>query len=116
DHAIPTLKQLNALGVKISLDDFGTGFSSMNYLTKFAIDRLKIDKSFVWNIANGGSDSNIVITIIQMAHSLGLKVIAEGVEDYEQFQFLNEHGCDEVQGFYYSKPLPAEMIKKFLED
>lgn len=115
DHAIPTLKQLNALGVKISLDDFGTGYSSMNYLTKFAIDRLKIDRSFIWNIEKGGSDSNIVITIIRMAHSLGLKVIAEGVEDNKQLQFLNEHGCDEVQGFFYSKPLPAEEIKtKFL--
>ena len=115
DHAIPTLKQLNALGVKISLDDFGTGYSSMNYLTKFSIDRLKIDRSFIWNIEKGGSDSNIVIIIIRMAHSLGLKVIAEGVEDNKQLQFLNEHGCDEVQGFFYSKPLPAEEIeKKFL--
>lgn len=111
DHAIPTLKQLHALGVKISLDDFGTGYSSLNYLTKFAIDRLKIDRSFIWNIEKGDSDSNIVITIIRMAHSLGLKVIAEGVEDKEQLQFLNEHGCDEVQGFFYSKPLPAEEIK-----
>jgi EAL domain-containing protein (putative c-di-GMP-specific phosphodiesterase class I) len=115
DHAIPTLEQLNGLGVKISLDDFGTGYSSLNYLTKFAIDRLKIDRSFIWNIEKSGSDSNIVITIIRMAHSLGLKVIAEGVEDNKQLQFLNEHGCDEVQGFFYSKPLPAEEIKaKFL--
>lgn len=116
EHAIPTLKQLNELGVKISLDDFGTGYSSMNYLTKFTIDRLKIDRSFIRNIEKGGSDSNIVITIIRMAHSLGLKVIAEGVEDNKQLQFLNEHGCDEVQGFFYSKPVPAEEIKKnFLE-
>lgn len=116
DHAIPTLKQLSALGVKISLDDFGTGYSSMNYLTKFAIDRLKIDRSFIWNIEKGGSDSNIVITIIRMAHSLGLKVIAEGVEDVKQLEFLDEHGCDEVQGFYYSKPLPAVEIKnKYLK-
>lgn len=111
DHAIPTFKQLDELGVKVSLDDFGTGYSSLNYLTKFAIDRLKIDRSFIWNIEKGDSDSNIVITIIRMAHSLGLKVIAEGVEDQEQLRFLNEHGCDEVQGFIYSKPLPAEEIK-----
>lgn len=112
EHAIPTLQQLNALGVKISLDDFGTGYSSMNYLTKFAIDRLKIDRSFIWNIEKGGSDVNIVVTIIRMAHGLGLKVIAEGVEDNEQLQFLKEHGCDEVQGYFYSKPLPAEAIQK----
>ena len=112
DHAIPTLKRLNALGVKISLDDFGTGFSSMNYLTKFTIDRLKIDRSFIWNIDKSASDSNIVVTIIRLAHSLGLKVIAEGVEDNEQLQFLDAHGCDEVQGFFYSKPVPAEEIQK----
>lgn len=88
----------------------------MNYLTKFAIDRLKIDRSFIWNIGKSGSDSNIVITIIRMAHSLGLKVIAEGVEDDKQLQFLGEHGCDEVQGFIYSKPLPAvDIEREFLE-
>lgn len=70
---------------------------------------MKIDCSFIWNIEKGGSDLNI--TLIRMAHSLELKVIAEGVEDKKQLQFLNEHGCDEVQGFFYSKPLPAEEIK-----
>ena len=111
DYAIPTLNRLDALGVKISLDDFGTGFSSMNYLTKFTIDRLKIDRSFIWNIDKSASDSNIVVTIIRLAHSLGLKVIAEGVEDNKQLQFLDNHGCDEVQGFFYSKPVPAEGIQ-----
>ncbi len=111
EHAIPTLKKLSALGVKISIDDFGTGYSSMNYLTKFAIDRLKIDKSFIWNIEKSVSDSNIVITIIRMAHNLGLKVIAEGVEDEKQLQFLQEHGCDEVQGYVFSKPLQAEDVE-----
>ncbi|WP_318614110.1 EAL domain-containing protein [Sporosarcina sp. YIM B06819] len=111
EHAIPTLKKLNELGVKISIDDFGTGYSSMNYLTKFPIDRLKIDRSFIWNIEKNVSDSNIVITIIRMAHNLGLKVIAEGVENKEQLQFLQDHGCDEVQGFYFSKPLTVENIE-----
>ncbi len=111
NYAIPTLKRLNALGVQISLDDFGTGYSSMNYLTKFAIDSLKIDRSFIWNIEKGESDSIIVSTMIRMAHGLGLKVIAEGVEDTKQLQFLNEHGCDEVQGFIFSKPVPAEEIE-----
>ncbi|MEK5037810.1 EAL domain-containing protein [Sporosarcina sp. FSL K6-3457] len=111
EHAIPTLKKLNELGVKISIDDFGTGYSSMNYLTKFPIDRLKIDRSFIWNIEKNVSDSNIVITIIRMAHNLGLKVIAEGVENEKQLQFLHDHGCDEVQGFYFSEPLPVETIE-----
>ncbi|WP_203247227.1 putative bifunctional diguanylate cyclase/phosphodiesterase [Sporosarcina beigongshangi] len=111
EHAIPTLRELNELGVKISIDDFGTGYSSMNYLTKFPIDRLKIDRSFIWNIDNNDSDSNIVITIIRMAHNLGLKVIAEGVENDKQLQFLYEHDCDEVQGFFFSKPLSVEMIE-----
>lgn len=111
EHAIPTLEKLNALGVQISIDDFGTGYSSMNYLTKFAINRLKIDRSFIWNIEKSVSDSNIVSTIIRMAHNLGLKVIAEGVEDHKQLQFLREHGCDEVQGFIYSKPVSAEEIE-----
>lgn len=111
EHAIPTLQKLNELGVKISIDDFGTGYSSMSYLTKFPIDRLKIDRSFIWNIEKNVSDSNIVITIIRMAHNLGLKVIAEGVENEKQLQFLHEHGCDEVQGFYFSEPLPVETIE-----
>lgn len=111
EHAIPTLKKLNELGVKISIDDFGTGYSSMNYLTKFPIDRLKIDRSFIWNIEKNVSDSNIVITIIRMAHNLGLKAIAEGVENEKQLQFLREHGCDEVQGFFFSEPLPVENIE-----
>ncbi len=111
EHAIPTLQKLNELGVKISIDDFGTGYSSMSYLTKFPIDRLKIDRSFIWNIEKNVSDSNIVITIIRMAHNLGLKVIAEGVENEKQLQFLHEHGCDEVQGFYFSEPLPVERIE-----
>ncbi len=115
EHAIPTLKKLNELGVKISIDDFGTGYSSMSYLTKFPIDRLKIDRSFIWNIEKNVSDSNIVITIIRMAHNLGLKVIAEGVENEKQLQFLHEHGCDEVQGFFFSEPLPVETLEsKFL--
>ena len=111
EHAIPTLKRLSALGVEISIDDFGTGYSSMNYLTKFSVDRLKIDRSFIWNIEKSASDSNIVITIIRLAHSLGLKVLAEGVEDEKQFHFLRENGCDEVQGFLFSKPIRAEELE-----
>ncbi|MFJ7934737.1 EAL domain-containing protein [Sporosarcina sp. NPDC096371] len=113
EHAIPTLKELKKLGVKISIDDFGTGYSSMSYLTKFPIDRLKVDRSFIWNIEKSVSDTNIVITIIRMAQNLGLKVIAEGVENEKQLQFLREHGCDEVQGFIFSEPLAVDKIESY---
>ncbi|MTK12235.1 MAG: EAL domain-containing protein [Clostridiaceae bacterium] len=112
DYAIRTLKELNDLGVKISIDDFGTGYSSLNYLKKFCIDYLKIDKSFVKDIMNNENDAKIVETIISMAHSLGLKVIAEGVEDKEQLRFLQSRHCDFVQGYYFSKPLPADVFER----
>lgn len=111
DYAIRTLKELNDLGVKISIDDFGTGYSSLNYLKKFCIDYLKIDKSFVKDIMNNENDAKIVETIISMAHSLGLKVIAEGVEDKEQLRFLQSRHCDFVQGYYFSKPIPADVFE-----
>lgn len=112
DYAIPTLKQLHELGVQISIDDFGTGYSSLNYLKKFAIHRLKIDQSFVRDIMTDPNDASIVETIISMAHNLGLEVIAEGVEDMEQLDFLQRQHCDEVQGYYFSKPMPAADFEK----
>ena len=111
ERAIPELRGLSALGVQISIDDFGTGYSSMSYLTKFEIDRLKIDQSFIRDIEKNESDSNIVSTIIKMAHNLGLEVIAEGVENINQYRFLSNHGCNEVQGFFFSKPIPAEEFE-----
>jgi len=101
------LHELKELGVKVSIDDFGTGYSSLYYLKKFPIDGLKIDKSFIQDITTSHSDSNIVTTIIDMAHHLGLRVIAEGVETTEQLQFLEDNHCDEAQGYLFSPPLPA---------
>ena len=112
NYSIKTLTELNDLGVKISIDDFGTGYSSLSYLKKFPIDYLKIDKSFVLDIMNDKSDANIVETIISMAHNLGLKVIAEGVEDKQQLRFLQLRNCDYVQGYFFSRPIAAEVFEK----
>ena len=112
NYAIKTLTDLKDLGVKISIDDFGTGYSSLSYLKKFPIDYLKIDKSFVLDIMNVESDANIVETIISMAHNLGLEVIAEGVEDKQQLRFLQLHNCDFVQGYFFSRPISAEVFEK----
>lgn len=109
------LKQFTHLGLKISIDDFGTGYSSLNYLKYFTINSLKIDKSFVQDITTNPNDALIVDAIISMAHSLKFKVIAEGVETKEQYEFLKNHHCDEIQGFYFCKPLPPEDLIKFIE-
>jgi diguanylate cyclase (GGDEF)-like protein/PAS domain S-box-containing protein len=113
---LKTLNELKAMGVRISIDDFGTGYSSLSYLKKFPIDTIKIDRSFVSDIHHDSNDAAIVLAIIALAHSLGLKVIAEGVEMKEQADYLKHHGCEKVQGFLYSQPLPAtEFEKKFLD-
>ncbi|UKS26730.1 EAL domain-containing protein [Paenibacillus sp. HWE-109] len=112
ERAINVLGQLNALGVRISIDDFGTGYSSLNYLKKFSIHTLKIDKSFVRDIMLDKNDSNIVSTIISMAHNLNLDVVAEGVETKDQLDFLQMRKCDVVQGYYFSKPLSADDFEK----
>lgn len=102
-------------GIKIAIDDFGTGYSSLSYLKKFNVSKLKIDKSFVDDIITDSDDKAIVGAIITMAHSLGLKVIAEGVETHEQLQQLSTLGCDEVQGYYYSKPINAADFELFVQ-
>lgn len=104
------LHELKKLGVNISIDDFGTGYSSLNYLKRFPIDHLKIDRSFIQDIANNKSDENIATTIILMAHNLGLSVIAEGIETEEQLALLKQHRCNEAQGYLFSKPVPAEQF------
>jgi EAL domain-containing protein (putative c-di-GMP-specific phosphodiesterase class I) len=111
---INILKNIKALGVTISIDDFGTGYSSLSYLKRLPIDKLKIDKSFVQDISNNEDDTAIVKTIIVLAQSLKLKLIAEGVETLEQKDFLIKAGCPNMQGYYYSKPLCADEYRQFL--
>jgi EAL domain-containing protein (putative c-di-GMP-specific phosphodiesterase class I) len=114
EAAILLLEDMKAMGLKISVDDFGTGYSSLSYLKRFPIDKFKIDQSFVRDLATDKDDAVIVSTIISMAHSLKLKVIAEGVETAEQLAFLKQQGCDEIQGYYFSKPVSAEEFTKLL--
>ena len=109
------LQQFTNMGIKISIDDFGTGYSSLNYLKYFSIDSLKIDKSFVQDLVKNRNDELIVDAIIAMSHRLNFKVIAEGVETKEQWDFLKNHGCDEAQGYYFCKPKPADQLIKFIK-
>jgi len=114
EQMIETLNRLKALGVHISVDDFGTGYSSLSYLKRFPVDRLKVDRSFVEDLAVDPDDAAIVRTIIALGHSLGLKVVAEGVETEAQIEFLRANGCDELQGYYFSKPVSAWRLAKLL--
>ncbi len=112
--AIETMEELVSLGVHLSIDDFGTGYSSLSYLKLFPIDTLKIDQHFTKNIETDTKDAALVKTIIRMAHELGLNVIAEGVETKAQVAFLKAEDCNQAQGYYYNKPMPAEELDSFL--
>ncbi|MDQ2696418.1 MAG: EAL domain-containing protein [Pseudomonadota bacterium] len=114
EAAVETLRALKAMGVLLAIDDFGIGYSSLSYLRQFPLDRLKIDRSFVRDIGTSRDDEVIAQAVISLGHSLHLKVIAEGVESEEHLRFLCAHGCDEMQGYYFSRPLPAEEITRLL--
>jgi EAL domain-containing protein (putative c-di-GMP-specific phosphodiesterase class I) len=109
-HNIASLQAIRGMGICIAIDDFGTGFSSLSYLAKLPVDTLKIDRSFITDMASGHEGSALVSTIISLAHALKLKVVAEGVETQEQLRLLSSLGCDEYQGYLFGKPVPAEIF------
>ena len=114
ERTIDCLRSLKRRGLQISVDDFGTGYSSLAYLRRFPVDKLKIDIAFVRNITTNADDAAIALAIIDMAHTLKLEVIAEGVETFEQLTYLRRHGCDHVQGYYFSRPLPLPALEELL--
>lgn len=115
ESATSILRTVRERGVQVAIDDFGTGYSSLSYLRKFPVDALKIDQSFIRQISTAGDDTAIVTAVIAMARSLKLRVVAEGVETLEELAFLRAHHCDEAQGYYFSRPLPAQEFAKLLE-
>ena len=116
EDILAMLDELQSMGIRFSMDDFGTGYSSLSYLKRFPLDVIKIALPFVKGLPNNQEDAAIAKTIIAMGHSLNLNVIAEGVETKEQLDFLRDNGCDEIQGYYYSPPLPVDKIEKLFLD
>ena len=106
----PVLTELKELGITVAIDDFGTGYSSLSYLSDFPFDCLKIDRSFVSKIGITDKGEAIVTTILAMANHLNVKVVAEGIETIEQFTYLEDAGCDQIQGYYVSRPLPIQVL------
>jgi diguanylate cyclase (GGDEF)-like protein len=115
DSTAYALRKLKAIGVRLAVDDFGTGYSSLSYLTRFPIDALKLDQSFVHDIIDRSDGAIVVSAVISMGKSLKHRIIAEGVETLEQLAFLQDHGCDEGQGYYFSRPVVAQQLAKLLE-
>jgi EAL domain-containing protein (putative c-di-GMP-specific phosphodiesterase class I) len=116
EGVLETVRRLKAIGVRLSIDDFGTGYSSLAYLKRFAVDKLKIDQSFVRDIASDPDDAAIVRAIVSMARTLKLSVIAEGVESEEITRLLGIFHCDEAQGFHFARPMPADALAAWLRD
>ncbi|UTW03586.1 EAL domain-containing protein [Amphritea atlantica] len=114
EGSVETLHRLKALGVQLAIDDFGTGYSSLSYLKRFPIDRLKVDRSFITHVTTDPGDASVTQAIIAVAHNLGLSVTAEGVEEVSQLKFLQQHACEEVQGFLFSRPLIADDLAELL--
>jgi EAL domain-containing protein (putative c-di-GMP-specific phosphodiesterase class I) len=114
--AVETLVKLRQAGIHFSIDDFGTGYSSLSYLKRFPISSLKIDQSFVRDLSSSSEDEAIVAAIIALGHSLGLNVIAEGVETTAQLDQLRNKGCNEMQGFLFSRPVPAADMTQLLQN
>ncbi|RDU97590.1 EAL domain-containing protein [Trinickia dinghuensis] len=114
EQAVRWLTAIKRTGVRLSIDDFGTGYSSLAYLNRFPIDTVKIDRSFIRNVPDSHSDTQITSAVIALGHSLGLAVIAEGAETQKQIDFLRHEGCDEVQGYFFSRPIPAADVEGFL--
>ena len=110
------LQELRAMGVHLSIDDFGTGYSSLNYLKRFPIDSVKIDRSFIKEITTNSDDAAIAEAVIAMAHSMRMWVTAEGVESLEQLELLRSLNCDEMQGYFISRPVPAEEFEELLRN
>jgi EAL domain-containing protein (putative c-di-GMP-specific phosphodiesterase class I) len=110
------LNELHALGVKIAIDDFGTGYSSLSYLKRYPINKLKIDQSFVRDMANDSGDASLVLAIIAMGHSLNIPVVAEGIETDEQLALLIKDDCDMGQGFHIGRPMPLDGLLKWVAD
>lgn len=115
ENTARTLHAFKQMGVRLSIDDFGTGYSSLSYLKRFPLDTLKIDRSFVTDLGAGSDDGEIARAVIAMAHALGLEVVAEGVENQRQLDFMRDFKCDYVQGYFFSRPLPAEECAKFIK-
>ncbi len=111
---IEMMQSLKSIGVELSIDDFGTGYSSLNYLRRFPIDALKIDRTFIKDIGSDEDTAAIVNATIGLAHSLRLRVVAEGAEHREQVDILRTYGCEEIQGYWYSPPLPAEEFSEWV--
>ncbi|MEO1249810.1 MAG: GGDEF domain-containing phosphodiesterase, partial [Pseudomonadota bacterium] len=116
DGVPDVLHDLYCLGIELAIDDFGTGYSSLNYLKRFSVHRLKIDRSFIADAQHEPEDRAIVRTVIRLGQTLGLRVLAEGVENKETIEFLKREGCDEVQGFYYAKPMPAQQFEQWVKE
>ncbi len=116
NQSVDKMRELKAMGVSLSIDDFGTGYSSLSALKSFPISSLKIDKSFVRDLAHNTDDQAIAMAVISLGHKLNLRVIAEGVETDQQCAFLRDNDCDEMQGYLFSRPVPPDDIARLLRD